>query len=114
MSMHDNNPLKAQRVKVVHNYRDVSGHNATVNGSTSTITTLTGAAIGDRIGSLWVANVGNGLLYAEPNGTAGQDSFIIPPGGYYDFRGRADELREVQLYASPTTIVTIMYRQVYQ
>ena len=112
--MHDNNPLKAQRVKVVHTYRDISGHNANTESATRTITTLTGAPIGERIGSIFVANVGNGMLYAEPNGTAGPDSFMIPPGAHYDFMGRADELELVQLYASPTTVATFMYRQVYQ
>jgi len=114
MGKHDNNPLKAQRVKVVHTYRDISGHNATVTSSTTTISAITSAAIVENIGAIFVANVGNGILYAEPAGTAGKDSFIIPPGTHYEFKGRADELQLVQLYASPSTLVTFMYRQVYQ
>jgi hypothetical protein len=92
----------------------VSGHNSTVGESTTTIESATGAAIGESIGAVFVVNVGNGMLYGETNGTAGSDSFPIPPGAYYEFKGRQDELQSVQLYASPSTLVGFMYRRVYQ
>ena len=112
MSTKDNNPLAAQRVKVVHTYRDVSGHNAAI-GSTSTITALTGAAIIDTIGAVWIANVGNAVMYLEPQGTAGADSFPIPPGGFRLLTGRADELQLAQLFSAGTT-AGFMYMEVYQ
>jgi len=112
--MHDNNPFKAQRVKIVHTYRDLSGHNGTVTTSSQTMQQLTGSAISARIGALFVVNVGNGLLYIEPAGSAGPDSFPVPPGSYYELCGRGDELELAQFYSPSSTTIGIMYREVYQ
>jgi hypothetical protein len=111
---HDNNPLKAARVKNVHNYRDVSGHNASLTATPTTIETLLGVAIADNIGRIDVWNVGQGVLFIEPAGTAGADSFPVPPGEKYPLMGRADELRLVQLFACPNTDIGLMYKKVYQ
>jgi hypothetical protein len=110
----DNNPLAAQRVKQVHNYRDVSGFNESVDNRSATIVSWTGANISDNIGAVLMSNVGNGILYLEPSGTAGLDSYPIPPGGFYLLCGRADELRLAHICAAPDTIVGFMYKQVYQ
>ena len=110
----DNNPLAAQRVKLVHTYHDVSGHNVTVSGTSATMATLTGATITDNIGSLFVSNVGNGMLYVEPESSAGPDSFPIPPGAFYELMGRADELRLSSFYSTGSTTMAVMYREVYQ
>ena len=110
----DNNPLMAQRVKMVHTYRDISGHNGAPTSTSATITTLTGAAITDDIGAIFCTNVGNVVMYAEPAGTAGTDSFPIPPGGYWEFCGTAAELQLAQIYCASTTTAGFMYREVYQ
>jgi hypothetical protein len=111
---HDNNPLMAQRVKVVHTYRDISGHNAIIDAVSRTVETYTGATITARVGSIYIVNVCDGVLYLEPRGTAGPDSWLMPPGAYYELKGRADELQDAHICARPDTQISIMYREVYQ